>query len=174
MKRLLPFLLLGATAPVQAADTLHQIYIQPSFTNLKIDGSHGSGLMNQVGYNYNFTPILSADLSYYMTTSIKDIATNSDEASATGATAAIKMSFPMSYYGSFYGKTGLNRTVLSYKDVYNGHTSKQESTSIKPFVSVGTTMQLLPFVTFNIEYQYIPLASDDYMSAIGAGVNVMF
>jgi outer membrane autotransporter protein len=174
MKRLIPFLLLGATTSAQATDTLHQIYIQPSFANLKIDDSHGSSLMTQVGYNYHFAPMLAMDLSYYMTASMNDIVTNNDKASATGATIAAKMYFPMSYYGSFYGKFGLNHTNVEYQYKVNNQTLKQEAESTKPYVAVGTTMMLLPSVSFNLEYQYMSLASDDYISSIGAGVNFMF
>lgn len=174
MKRLLPLLLLGASASAQATDTLHQIYIQPSFANLKIDDSHGSGLMTQVGYNYHFAPMIAMDLSYFMTASMNDIATNNDKASATGATIAAKMYFPMSYYGSFYGKFGLNRTNVEYKYNEGNQTLKQEAVSTKPYVAVGTVMKLFPSVSFNLEYQYMPLASDDYISSIGAGVNFMF
>ena len=174
MKRLLPFLLLGATTSAQATDTLHQIYIQPSFANLKIDDSHGSGLMTQVGYNYHFAPMLAMDLSYYMTASMNDIVTNNDKASATGATIAAKMYFPMSYYGSFYGKFGLNHTNVEYQYKVNNQTLKQKAESTKPYVAVGTTMMLLPSVSFNLEYQYMSLASDNYISSIGAGVNFMF
>ncbi|MCP3698190.1 MAG: porin family protein [Aliivibrio sp.] len=174
MKRLLPLLLLGATASAQATDTLHQIYIQPSLANLKIDGSHGSALMTQVGYNYHFAPMLAMDLSYYMTGSINDIAINDDKASATGATIAAKMYFPMSYYGSFYGKFGLNHTNVEYQYTEGNQTLKQEAASTKPYLAVGTLMRLFPSTTFNIEYQYMPLASDDYISSIGAGVNFMF
>ncbi|MDD9195128.1 outer membrane beta-barrel protein [Aliivibrio sp. S3MY1] len=174
MKRLLPLLLLGATASAQATNTLHQIYIQPSLANLKIDGSHGSALMTQVGYNYHFAPMLAMDLSYYMTASINDIVHNNDKASATGTTIAAKLYFPMSYYGSFYGKFGLNRTNVDYQYNVNNQTLKQEAVSTKPYLSVGTIMRLFPSTTFNIEYQYIPLASDDYISSIGAGVNFMF
>ena len=174
MKRLIPFLLLGATTSAQATDTLHQIYIQPSFANLKIDDSHGSGLMTQVGYNYHFAPMLAMDLSYYMTASMNDIVTNNDKASATGATIAAKMYFPMSYYGSFYGKFGLNHTNVEYQYKVNNQTLKQKAESTKPYVAVGTTMMLLPSVSFNLEYQYMSLASDNYISSIGAGVNFMF
>lgn len=174
MKRLLPLLLLGASASAQATDTLHQIYIQPSFANLKIDDSHGSGLMTQVGYNYHFAPMIAMDLSYYMTSSMNDMAINGDKASATGATIAAKMYFPMSYYGSFYGKFGLNRTNVEYQYDEGNQTLKQDAVSTKPYVAVGTVMKLFPSVTFNVEYQYIPLASDDYISSIGAGVNFMF
>ncbi|WP_394134811.1 outer membrane beta-barrel protein [Aliivibrio fischeri] len=174
MKRLLPLLLLGATASAQATDTLHQIYIQPSLANLKIDGSHGSTLMTQVGYNYHFAPMIAMDLSYYMTASMNDIAMDNDKASATGATIAAKMYFPMSYYGSFYGKFGLNRTNVEYQYKVNNQTLKQDAVSTKPYVAVGTVMKLFPSVTFNVEYQYMPLASDDYISSIGAGVNFMF
>ena len=174
MKRLLPLLLLGATVSAQATDTLHQIYIQPSLANLKINGSHGSALMTQVGYNYYFAPMLAMDLSYYMTGSINNIAINDDKASATGATIAAKMYFPMSYYGSFYGKFGLNHTNVEYQYTEGNQTLKQEAASTKPYLAVGTLMRLFPSTTFNIEYQYMPLASDDYISSIGAGVNFMF
>lgn len=183
MKRLLPLLLLGASASTQAANNLHHIYIQPSLVNLNVDGWNFSGLLNQVGYSYNFTPMLSADLSYYMTASMTDVAANADEASATGITGAMKITFPMNYYGSFYGKAGLNRTDLTYtynqtvdNNYYEPTTirSKQTSTTVKPFIGIGTTIQVFPAMTFNIEYQYMPLAGDDYMSAIGAGINVAF
>ena len=130
--------------------------------------------MTQVGYNYHFAPMLAMDLSYYMTASMNDIVTNNDKASATGATIAAKMYFPMSYYGSFYGKFGLNHTNVEYQYKVNNQTLKQKAESTKPYVAVGTTMMLLPSVSFNLEYQYMSLASDNYISSIGAGVNFMF
>ena len=170
MKRLLPLLLLGATTSAQATDTLHQIYIQPSFANLKIDGSHVDGLMTQVGYNLHFAPMVAMDISYYMTESMNNVTSNEDSASVEGASIAAKMYFPMSYYGSIYGKMGLNSTKVEYKSPLG----KQEATSTKPYVAIGTVMKLYPSVTFNLEYQYIDLSSSNYVSAIGAGVNFMF
>ncbi|MDD9177316.1 porin family protein [Aliivibrio finisterrensis] len=181
MKRLLPLLLLGATASTQATDTLHQIYIQPSLVNLNILDTHGSGLMTQIGYSHNITPMIAMDLSYYTTASMSDIALKQDKASATGLTGAMKITFPMTYYGSFYSKAGLNRANLTYTynqlvDNYEQTTIRttQKSTSVKPFIAIGTTMPIFPSMTLNIEYQYMPLAGDDYMSSIGAGINMAF
>lgn len=174
MKRFIPLLLLGATTSAQATDTLHQIYIQPSLANLKINGSHVDGLMTQVGYNYHFAPMVALDLSYYMTESMDNVTSNNDSAAVDGASIAAKMYFPMSYYGSFYGKMGLNRTNVEYKNTVGNQTMKQDSTTTKPYVAVGGVMKLYPSVTFNVEYQYIDLASGDYLSVIGAGVNFMF
>ncbi len=174
MKRILPLLLLGTAVSAHAADSVNQIYVQPSIASLHIDSSDASGLMTQVGYTYHFTPMLAADVSYVETAEVNNIVAAGDSAYISGYTLAAKVYFPVTYYGAFYGKLGFNHIDLKHEYAVNNLPYNNNSTGTKPYLAVGASSYFMPSLAMNVEYQYMGLPSNNYVSSIGVGLNIFF